>query len=157
MRYYVRPVIQPEVTRLCVRPYPGHGHGCPNYGRKKDCPPTAPLYDSVYDLGYPVIAIVNWFNLARHVALMRERHPGWSERQLYCCLYWQPAARRDLKQQIAAFLRDRPEYRVEATPEAMGVNVTATLETAGVTLEWPPRIRAAQVALAGIPRRRLDA
>jgi len=154
VRCRVYPVMQPEMTKLCRRVYPGHPRGCPNYGIKPGCPPTAPMYDSVYnlrDLERPVIAIINWFDLTQHVARMRERHPDWSERQLYCCLYWQKGARRDLKREVDEFLETRPAYRAEFTPEAMGVNVTATLKAAGIVLEWPPRKRAAQVALAGIP------
>lgn len=146
--------MQPEVTRLCLRTYPGHPRGCPNYGIKPGCPPTAPMYDSVYDLEQFVIAIVNWFDLAWHVKTMRQRHPGWSDRQLYCCLYWQKGARRDLKREVDEFLETRPAYRVEFNPEAMGVNVTETLRRVGIELEWPPLKRAAQVALAGIPLNR---
>lgn len=41
---------------------------------------------------------------------------------------------------------------LEATPEAMGCNVTETLCKAGVALEWPPVNMATLVAFAGVQR-----
>jgi len=42
-------------------------------------------------------------------------------------------------------------YRAETCPEAMGVNVTLTLDAEGITLEWPPVRIARQVALIAYP------
>lgn len=49
------------------------------------------------------------------------------------------------------------EYYLEGTgiwkttycPEAMGVNVTATMKNLGVTLEWPPQKVVYKVAIIG--------
>jgi hypothetical protein len=103
----------------------------------------------VYDLAQPVYAIVTEFDLASHVARMRSAHPGWSDAQCRCCLYWQPRARKALRAEIQAFAHEYPGYQVTMTPEAMGVNVTATLRSAGIILEWPPQRITRQVALAG--------
>jgi hypothetical protein len=149
----VAPVIEPAVRALCQRPYPGHPRGCPNYGKKRGCPPETPIFDQVYDLVLPVYAIVTTFNLGAHAEKMRERHPDWSWAKLSCCLYWQQGARKRLKFEIAKFLRSHPGYRAEATPEALGINVTATLQRAGFpALEWPPVHLARQVALAAVPK-----
>lgn len=145
----VNPVVDSTVRDLCVRRYPGHPRGCPNFGKKPTCPPQAPMIADVIDLERPVFAIWNRFDLAGHVRRMKERHPDWSKRQAVCCLYWQPRARKELRQRVVAFLRAHRGTRVVFTPEAMGVNVTATMRQAGVQLEWPPRSIAYQVALVG--------
>jgi hypothetical protein len=146
-------VVEPRMRGLCRLPYPGHPRGCPNFGRKAGCPPSCPMIGDAIDLGRPVFAIVNEFDLAAHVLRMRLRHPGWSERQLVCCLYWQPTARKHLTAKLMAFLAAHPDYVSDACPEAGGVNVTETLRRAGLELEWPPVKVARQVALAGIPAR----
>ena len=43
---------------------------------------------------------------------------------------------------------------VNRCPEAMGLDVTATMKSIGVVLEWPPRELAVQVALAGTLKRK---
>ena len=148
----VEPVVQPAVRSLCKRPYPGHPHGCPNHGHRETCPPVAPVFSDVYDLSQPVYAIVTEFDLGAHVTRMKEKHPGWSDAQLRCCLYWQRRARMAQKAAVHEFLCDHPGCRVTTVPEAMGVNVTETLKAVGVELEWPPVRIARQVALACVPR-----
>jgi hypothetical protein len=162
----VKPVIDYSARSLCCRPYPGHPKGCPNYGKKPCCPPGAPLFDQVYDLSQPVYAIWNAFPIGEHAARMRALHPEWSDRQLYCCLYWQGTARKQLAKETLYFpvefkLRHSSyvrafgfRYEITACPEAMGINVTATMAGIGVDLEWPPRVVAYQVALAGIRKER---
>jgi hypothetical protein len=41
---------------------------------------------------------------------------------------------------------------IERCPEALGLNVTATMRMIGIDLEWPPREFTYQVALAGAKR-----
>ncbi|HUX15510.1 MAG TPA: hypothetical protein VMW52_03505 [Phycisphaerae bacterium] len=140
-----------ETATLCARPYPGHPRGCPNFNRKPGCPRAAPRLPQVLNLAEPVWTIWNVFDLAGHIVRMKARHPEWSDRQLRCCLYWQPRARKSLRRHVAMFLYHHPGLHVVATPEAQGVNVTATMKSAGITLEWPPRNVAYQVVLAGTP------
>ena len=83
---------------------------------------------------------------------MKEKHPNWSERQIYCCLYWQKTARKQLLAGIKEFLKEHKGYTVTTCPEAMGVEVTKTLEAVGIELEWEPKNIACQVALAGIKK-----
>lgn len=139
---------------LCVREYPNHKLGCPNYGKKKDCPPCAPMFDEIYDLSLPIYAIYNIFDFKSHVDRMREKHLNWSKRQLECCLYWQGTARKELKIVIKIFLGtvlgitgEKPS--IVLAPEAMGVNVTETMKKVGIELEWPPVNVAYQIAFAG--------
>jgi hypothetical protein len=63
--------------------------------------------------------------------------------------YWQGTARKQLREKIMRFMRERPGLFALAIPEARGVNVTATMQSIGIELEWPPRIIAYQVALLG--------
>jgi predicted metal-binding protein len=153
----VEPEIDHTVRSLCVKEYPGHKKGCPNFNHKDGCPPNAFFFDKVYDLSKPVYAIVNKFDFKYHVNKMRALHPEWSDRQCECCLYWQPGARKQLFEGIKKFLTYNDKeyfkqgYRVEKCPEAMGVEITKTLAKAGIILEWPPANVAYQVALAAIP------
>lgn len=151
----VKPVIDYSVRGLCVKEYPGHKKGCPNFNRKKGCPPQAGFFDKVYDLDKPVYAIINEFDFKAHVDKMRKLHPDWSKRKLECCLYWQKKARKELLEAIKQFLKENQNYKiykVETCPEAMGVDVTKTLANAGIILEWPPVNIVRQVALAAIPK-----
>lgn len=146
----VRPVLDATVRALCTRPYANHPHGCPNHGRRRTCPPEAKPLEAVLDCAQPVWAIWTTFDLGAHVKRMRTRHPAWSWRQLVCCLYWQGTARKALRGEIECFHAEHSGLRVVGCPEACGVNVTATMATIGLHLQWPPKTITYQVALAGI-------
>ena len=152
----VIPVVDLRVRGLCVKPYPNHPGGCPNFNKKPGCPPAAPRLTEAFDLEQPCYAIWTSFNFGAHVAAMRVKHPDWSQRQLECCLYWQPKARKLLEAVIAAFRQahntNETCLRVERCPEAMGLDVTATMAKLGVVLEWPPQHYTTHVAFAGTPR-----
>jgi len=150
----VRPVIMGRHD-LCLKPYPNHKNGCPNYATKKGCPPGVPMFDIFYDLSKSIYAIYNVFDFKGHVDRMRERHPDWSKRQLECCLYWQGTGRKQLKELIEEFERPRPKgmFSITTVPEAMGVNVTKTMRNAGIVLEWPPVNVAYQIAMAAVPKK----
>ena len=151
--FEVVPVINRAVRQLCVKPYALHPKGCPNYGKRQTCPPFAPRFDDIYDMSEPVYAVVNEFDIGRHVTTMHEKHPAWSYRQLSCCLYWQAGARKALKDRVILKLTILPShYEATFCPEAMGVDVTATLKNIGIILEWPPQMIARQVALIGMRR-----
>lgn len=151
----VVPLIDESVLALCARPYPRHPRGCPNFGKAARCPPRAPLWRDVFDVAAPCYAVYSVFPLGEHVAEMRSRHPGWSAAQLSCVLYWQGRARARLRREIDTFRAAHPEHpwRVEETPEAMGVDVTATMKAVEIALPWPPEDVVYHVALAGVPRR----
>lgn len=147
----VEPVIDYRVRNLCTQKYPNHPKGCPNYDKKVGCPPHCKSIDDVINLKKPIYAIWNKFNLADHVARMNDLHPFWSWKQLVCCLYWQRGARKQLEQEIRDFNLDHSLlYKIVLrTPEAGGVNVTATMKSIGEILEWPPKTKTYQVALIG--------
>ena len=146
----VHPVVDYSVRALCIKPYYNHPKGCPNYDNKRlDCPPYAPLFIDWCNYSYPIYLIWNRFDLLAHVERMRKKHSDWTDRQLYCCLYWQGTARSQLKKTCAEFLERYPSYTVSYVPEAMGINVTETAKELGIILEWPPRNYAYQIAIAG--------
>lgn len=138
---------------MCVLPYKNHKKGCPNYGKKKDCPPFVPMFDQIFDISKPIYAIFSTYDLWSHTEKMKEKHSQWTETQRLNVLYWQGTARKILKENIAKFnLKFRKSgYYSTTSPEAMGVNVTETLKKAGINLEWPARKIVYKVAFAGIP------
>ena len=148
----VFPVTDDRLAELCRKAYPDHPRGCPNWNRKAGCPPRSLPLRNVLDLSSPIYCIYNRFDLAGHVAKMRQRLPDWSDRQLKCCLYWQGTARKQLRLKVEQFLNDHPGLIALYTPEACGVDVTATMASVGIELQWPVETVAYQVALAGGPR-----
>jgi hypothetical protein len=133
----------------CLWPYPGHRHGCPNFGRKNGCPP-GPKIGEMLDLSRPVYAIWTTFDLAAHRRRMAYHHPNWTLRQLNCCLYWQSSARKNLRAEIRRFLGVASgPLRVIPCPEGAGVNLTATMASIGEHLQWPPDTTTYQIVLAG--------
>ena len=145
----INPILLTESSGdLCRLEYPNHPDGCPNYGKKNGCPPMAKSLKSLIKSS-PIYVIWTVFAFGRHVQKMKLRHPGWSERQARCCLYWQGAARKQLRIKVNDFLLVHPDMRIIWCPEASGVNVTKTMAVVNLILEWPPETIAYQVVLAG--------
>lgn len=144
----VKVVVDYSVRDLCSKRYPNHPKGCPNIG-KKDCPPHAPKIEDVLNLKKTVFAVYNVFHLREHVIRMKENHPEWTDRQAKCCLYWQTRARKQLMGKIIDFKKQHPNLYVVKNPEACGINLTATMKSAGIELEWPPEKFTYQIVLAG--------
>jgi predicted metal-binding protein len=157
----VIPVLDKSVRSLCVKPYPNHPKGCPNWNKKEGCPPKAKLLGDIFDLAKSVYLVYNRFDFGSHVERMRERHPEWSQRQVECCLYWQGTARKQLRAQVEEFLVEA--YNTQPLhvfsqlhqlhcPEACGVDITATMKSIGIDMEWPPKTVTYQVALVGFAK-----
>lgn len=153
----VKPVLDRSVRELCKRPYTNHPKGCPNYGKKKGCPPHAPFLNKALDLAEPMWVVWVEFNLGNHREEMTKKHPNWTRRQLDCCLYWQGTVNKELRHKVCNFCTMQLLYERSKNldayycPEAMGVNVTETMRQIGVELEWPPKIIVRKVALVGTP------
>lgn len=158
-RHFV--LLNREPIELCQTPYPGHPKGCPNHGKRKTCPPKAKLWTEKWVRTHHLWVIWTVFDFGKHRRAMRRAHPDWSRRQTECCLYWQGTARRRLKDEIERFLSTewydyglrRMMFKIETCPEAHGLNVTATMAAIGRILEWPPREKTYQVAVAYAERR----
>ena len=96
----IKPVLDRSMRGLCVKEYPNHKKGCPNFNKRDRCPPKAPFLEDLYDLTKPVWVIYTRYDFGTHVKKMRAKHPEWSQRQVECCLYWQGTARKNLKNEI---------------------------------------------------------
>lgn len=155
--HYIKPVLHALVRKLCFKAYPGHPKGCPNFNKRDICPPNAPLFEMHYDMNKKFLAVVTEFNLEQHIQRMKDLHPKWSDKQRACCLYWQGTARKVLKQEIKDTIKrdslfDGCTVTVTDCPEAMGVDVTATMAEVGIILEWPPRKIVRKIAFIGTLR-----
>lgn len=148
----VIPTIDYKMRALCTLPYYNHKKGCPNFNKKDGCPPGVGLFDKMYDMDKPVYIIWNEFDLGAHVDKLKEKYPNWSEHQLKCCLYWQPKARKSLLEEIKKFKKEFPEFSITRCPEAEGVNITETMKSIGIELQWPPETKTYQIALAAMKK-----
>jgi len=66
-----------------------------------------------------------------------------------CCIGKAPRGK-CLNSILSVFYGKIKATEPEACPEAMGINITATMAQAGIMLEWPPESVTYQIALAGI-------
>jgi len=134
----------------CALPYPGHKKGCPNFGKKKRCPPNVPLMKE----GATVMMIGVAFDIGRWASEMKKKHASWTDRQCRCLLYWQGTLRKELrgflKQAIAA-----PFTVIYATPEGQGADITAMMKAVGRPLQWPPLTKTWAIVLLGKPEDRV--
>ena len=149
-------VINPKTREWCKLPYPGHTKGCPNYGKKDDCPPKAPMVDEVFDLSKPHWLIVEEFNLGEFAEKMKEKHPHWSDKQSRCLLYWQGSVRKKLRLALEEFQEKMPDTIYTLLPEAMGVNVFLTAKKVGIKIDKNPMGTVYKIALVGYVRPNLD-
>jgi len=147
----VKPIIDLSMRTLCLHKYHNHPKGCPNWNKKDGCPPKSRVIDKIIDIDKTVYAIYNKYPFGKHVKKMKDKHPNWTKRQLECCLYWQGTARKQLKEKIYIFLKEKPNYIISHCPEGSGVNLTETMKQVGIELEWPPKKYTYQIVLAGIP------
>lgn len=144
-------VIDYSVRELCYRPYPNHPKGCPNYGKRPKCPPRGPKVEDVFDVtnGFTIVYVS--LDFAAHRRKMKSKYPNWSQRQIDCCLYWQNSLNKNLRDEVFHLMRGRfpSSYKASFCPEAMGVNITATMKNVGIELEWPPQNIVYKVAIIG--------
>jgi predicted metal-binding protein len=138
--------------KFCRLPYSNHPRGCPNYGKKAGCPPDMPSLKEILDLNQNIYLIYTEFNIGEHVEKMKELHPGWTDRQIYCCLYWQPRARKMQRQEEEKSRKEKGINLILTSPEAIGINLTSLMNNIGVRLEWPPRRITRLVSLGGMKK-----
>ncbi len=136
---------------LCVKPYPLHKYGCPKYGEEL-CPPNIQMYDQVFNTNKDIYLIYTTYPLGEHMRKMKKKYPYWSERQLRNVIYWQETAKRIHKEKIIQFLELYKDLKyIAITPEALGVDVDATLKSIGINLDWPPTEDSYRISLAAEP------
>lgn len=136
-----------EIQKLCTNPYYKHPKGCPNYGKKEGCPPKAKLADEILDLKKPVYVIYTEFDIDKHAEDLRKKHPDWSERQIYCCLYWQPKARKIQREEERKAIEKLGIEKIAS--EANGINLDSLMKEIGITLEWPPKKTTRLISIGG--------
>jgi len=131
-----------KMQGLCKLPYHGHTNGCPNFGKKEDCPPNQPLINEVLDFEKNIYLIYTKFYVGHFAEIMRRKHPEWKgqPRQWYNPRRWQGRARKihRIEENLA-----KKKYNLDfiiRSPEAHGVNVTEMMKEIGVELKWgwPP-------------------
>ena len=122
-------------SRFCRLPYPNHPNGCPNYYKKKTCPPFAPMAGVFFDLSKPLYFVHSEFNLEAHAKRMKDKHPEWSERQCRCVLYWQGTSRKQLRKRVYGATELLRTNATTTCPEGMGVNVYMTARLSGLFLQ----------------------
>jgi hypothetical protein len=137
-----------NIQRLCNYSPPQYPKGCPNYGKKKGCPPGVPLIDEVLDLSKSIYIIWTDFNVGKHAKRMKKKHPLWSKKQAYCCRYWQSTARKIHRLEIERWQKKYNFKKIVRSPEAHGVQLFGLMKKIAVVLEWPPRKITRVISLA---------
>ena len=134
----VEAVCDPRMKAHCLDPYYKHPKGCPNWNYKEGCPPHVPYFPKVYSKDI-YIATVR-FNFADYLASRKLAHPDWTEKALKNPRHWQGHVRSELRSFLFDYLSDHPNIDGEIifNPEALGINVFATCEKAGIILEHTP-------------------
>ncbi len=145
--------LEPQARTWCLLPYPGHPHGCPNYGHKGACPPKAPQAEAWIKGASSLWLAYVVFDMRSHTQRMHQLHPAWSERQLRCCLYWQGDVNRQLRDYTERLAADTQMWlttaprKITYCPEAMGIDVITTGQNAGLCITRNPVSTVYKVAL----------
>ena len=130
----------------CALPYHNHPHGCPNL--KKGCTTKRTNFILIQN-DYNWYAVVEEFDLKEHAVKMKEKHPGWTDRQCRNPLYWQGGVRKRLREKAQKVAITSPKSIVLDIPEACGVDVFETMKNIGIKLERNPDI-IKKVMLVGV-------
>lgn len=144
-------LIDKGARNWCKLPYPNHPKGCPNYGRRINCPPQAPHIENVYDFLQPCWFVIVDFDLKAQAERMKRKHLNWTDRQCRCLLYWQGGVNKRLRQEAIIEARKRKAH-ISMVPEAMGIDIIKTLQNLGVPIKQRPTsivYKAALLWLAG--------
>ncbi|MFH1173616.1 MAG: hypothetical protein V1725_00600 [archaeon] len=152
-------VLDKKLQHMCKKPFYGHPHGCPNYGKKKGCPPQ-PLLDRMFDFDRQLYVIYTAFPVGKFAERMHKRHADWTDRQCYNPRLWQGTARKQHDADVQQFLKQYVGCAIIKSPEAHGVNVSGLMQSLGVILDWhwPPKHSLEnvvyQVSLGGHPAKK---
>ncbi len=145
-----RLVIDYRARKWCRMPYPDHPKGCPNFDRKPICPPQVCLIEDFVDLNRGLWLVVETFDIQEHADGLKTKHPGWSDRQARCVLYWQGGVNKKLR--LACESQAKTVGGVwTICPEAMGVNVIQTAKQVGLPIKARPDSLVFKIGLVGFP------
>jgi hypothetical protein len=145
---YLKEVIYNHEARgpWCALPYQNHKHGCPNL--LKGCTMKRPDFLLIKD-NYDWYAVVEEFDLLSHAKRMKDKYPGWTDRQCRNPLYWQGGVRKRLREKAQQVANTSPKSIILDIPEACGVDVFKTMEHIGIVLEKTPNI-VKKIMLVGV-------
>lgn len=140
----LREIIMGNTWDWCRLPYGENKKGCPNYGKKAGCPPSAPLVMSLIER--PYYLVYQRFDLAAQEKRMKEKHPKWTARQARNCRYWQKKLVKELLNEAEGHLINLEytlgnawsslrSFVIVENPEGAGVNLFETCRRAGIILE----------------------
>jgi len=143
----VTAVCDRRLIAQCRAPYYKHPEGCPNWAHKNGCPPNIPYFPNIYSDQVYIAAVR--FDFESFLSSRREVHPDWTERALRNPRHWQGHVRSELRHFLFDELTKNEllDGEILFNPEAMGVNVFATCENAGIILEKYPERFVYSVAL----------
>lgn len=147
----VEVVCDPRMKTHCLDPYHAHPKGCPNWNYKQGCPPNVPYFTDIYSKDVYIAAFR--FNFAEYLAEKKLKHPDWTDRALRNPRHWQAHVRSDFRRFLAEELPKRQDIQGDVlfSPEAMGVNLFATCQKAGIFLEHTPTKFVYNIALIASP------
>lgn len=132
-------IIDPKARGTwCTLPYPGHPQGCPNFGKKKGCPPDSGRFEELFQP--PFYLVAECFDLKSHATKMKEKHPEWTEKQCRNLLYWQQSVKKKLKNKANNFKDQFLDVNLDLieSPEALGIDLFKTCEKIGISLKRHP-------------------
>lgn len=125
-----------------------HPHGCPNYGKKEDCPPNSKKIDEFIDLTKELWFIVVEFDIGAHEKKQRIKHPNWSKKQCRNSRHWQNGVVARLLEACRMFCMGYG-FVFTDRPEAMGVHVIRTAKKVGVPIKSRFKDTVYKIALVG--------
>ena len=126
-----------RVQDMCKRKYYNHPKGCPNVGKLYH-PPNVPLFDEVFDLNKSTYIVGLRFDLKEHFDSMRKGNPKWTDRQVYCVLYWQGRTRKLVKEfALSKFNNIGIDVIFDRVPSRYGVNMNKTIKPFNKSIHFP--------------------
>jgi hypothetical protein len=132
----------------CLLPYPRHPQGCPNFNKKKSCPPFSKPFEDL--IAPPFLLVIQPFDIDAQAKRMKTIHPNWTDRQARCLLYWQKSERKRLKEEARKFTKSQEnDCLLLESPEANGVDIFATCSKVGIILENNPKKTIWKVMIIG--------
>lgn len=145
-------IFSEKIREFCLKPYPGHKKGCPNYNKNPLCPPLAPYRKDILKKHSKFILVWATFDFATYKEEMKEIHLDWSAKQISCVLYWQGSLKKLIKNYISELQYDElfgcgSGFLNSQSIESAGINVFSTLKLNNIYYEIKPVHNIVLVAL----------
>lgn len=118
----------------CVKPYPNHPKGCPNFNNKIGCPPHFYMYDDLFDMKMDSYVVVTKHNLKDHFEYVKNSNPNFKVTQTRNILYWQDTVRKLNEIEVLKFIKDNIVATTDG--ESLGVDIILTLKQIGIDLKF---------------------